>query len=210
MTSRIVVLGAAAVAVALAADIRVVEEIAAKVNGDIITRGELEQTRKEIEQGLRAEGLTGAKLQEGVREYSANALRDQIDQILLVQKAKDLTISVDPEITRELAALQVRSKITDPDKFREYVREQTGMTYEEYRDRMRRQYLAQRVIGQEVGRQVNIPEPEQQKYYEEHKAEFVRKEQVFLSLILISTEGKTPEQAKAAEAKAKDVTARAR
>jgi parvulin-like peptidyl-prolyl isomerase len=127
-----------------------------------------------------------------------------------VQKAKDLTINVDPEITRELAALQVRSKISDPDKFRQYVYEQTGMTYDEYRDRMRRQYLAQRVIGQEVGRQVNIPEPDQMKYYEEHKAEFVRKEQVFLSLILISTEGKTPEQVKAAEAKAKDVTARAR
>src|SRR5262249_246978 len=152
-TTRLLVLGAATIGAALAADIRVVEEIAAKVNGDIITRGELEQTRKEIEQGLRGDGLSGAKLQDAVREYSANALPDQIDQILLVQKAKDLTISVDPEITRELAALQVRSKIADPDKFREYVREQTGMTYEEYRDRMRRQYLAQRVIGQEVGRQ---------------------------------------------------------
>ena len=63
---------------------------------------------------------------------------------------------------------------------------------------MKRQYLAQRVIGQEVGRQVTIPEAEAQKYYEEHKAEFVRKEQVFLSLILISTEGKTPEQVTAA------------
>ena len=210
MTCRVIILGAAAVSVVLGADIRVIEEIAAKVNGDIITRGELDQTRKEIEQGLRGEGMTGARLQEAVREYSANALRDQIDQILLVQKAKDLTINVDPEITRELAALQVRSKISDPDKFRQYVYEQTGMTYDEYRDRMRRQYLAQRVIGQEVGRQVNIPEPDQMKYYEEHKAEFVRKEQVFLSLILISTEGKTPEQVKAAEAKAKDVTARAR
>src|SRR5688572_23706531 len=103
MISRIVILGTAAIAVALAADIRVVEEIAAKVNGDIITRGELEQTRREIEQGLKAEGLTGAKLQDAIREYSANALRDQIDQLLLVQKAKDLTINVDPDITRELA-----------------------------------------------------------------------------------------------------------
>ena len=210
MTSRIVVLGTAAVAVALAADIRVVEEIAAKVNGDIITRGELEQTRTKIEQALRAEGLTGAKLQDAVQEYSANALRDQIDQLLLVQKAKDLTINVDPDITRELAEMQVRTKISDPDKFREFVREQTGMTYEDYRDGMKRQYLAQRVIGQEVGRQVTISEAEMQKYYDEHKAEFIRKEQVFLSLILISTEGKTAEQVTAALAKAKDIVARAR
>ncbi len=38
MTCKIAVLSLAAVAAALAADIRVVEEIAAKVNGDIITR----------------------------------------------------------------------------------------------------------------------------------------------------------------------------
>ena len=55
-----------------------------------------------------------------------------------------------------------------------------------------------------------FPEAELQKYYEEHKADFVRKEQVFLSQILISTEGKTPEQVAAAEKKAKDLVARAR
>ena len=48
------------------------------------------------------------------------------------------------------------------------------------------------------------------KYYDEHKNEFVREEQVFLRQILISTEGKTPEQVAAAEKKAKDLVARAR
>ncbi len=159
---------------------------------------------------MKGQGLTGVKLQEALRERSSNALMDQIDQLLLVQKAKDLTINVDPEITRELAQMQVQAKISDPDKFREYIREGTGMSYEDYRDRMKRQYLAQRVIGQEVGRYINIPEAEAQKFYDEHKTEFVRKSQVFLSLILISTEGKNPEQVKAAEQKAKDVVARAR
>ena len=42
MTGKLMIIGAAAVAAAFSADIRVVEEIAAKVNGDIITRGELE------------------------------------------------------------------------------------------------------------------------------------------------------------------------
>src|SRR5262245_59956358 len=143
MISKIVLLSLAATAAALAADIRVVEEIAAKVNGDIITRGELEQQRKELEQVLRGQGLAGQKLQDALRDESANALRDQIDQILLVQKAKDLTINVDPEINRELARMQAASKISDPDKFRDYIREGTGMSFEDYRDRMKRQYLAQ-------------------------------------------------------------------
>jgi hypothetical protein len=60
-------------------------------------------------------------------------------------------------------------------------------------------------------RNINVSEAELQKYYEEHKADYMRKEsQVFFSQIVISTEGKTPEQAAAAEKKAKDVAARAK
>jgi peptidyl-prolyl cis-trans isomerase SurA len=216
MFRRFVVLIAAAVPLAVAADVRVVEEIAAKVNGDIITRGELEQMRKEFEQGRRSEGLNGARLQEALKQDTSNALRDQIDQLLLIQKGKDLNINVDAELTRQLADIQVQSKdkdgnrITDPDKFHQFIQEQTGMSFEDYRDRLRRQMLSRRVIGQEVGYRLNVPEADLRKYYEEHKSEYVRKEQVFLSQILISTEGKTPEQAAAAEKKAKDIVARAR
>ena len=106
--------------------------------------------------------------------------------------------------------MQVASKISDPDQFHEAIRQQYGMSFEEFRDKLKRQYLAQRVIGQEVGYRIQIPEAELQKYYEEHKGDFVRKEQVFLSQILISTEGKTPEQAAVAEQKAKDLVARAK
>ena len=132
MFRRYVLLIAATLPMAVAADVRVVEEIAAKVNGDIITRGELESQKRDLERGLRGEGLSGQKLQEEVRNYAANALRDQIDQLLLVQKAKDLNINVDPEVTRELADIQVRAKISDPDKFKAYIQEQTGMSYEDY------------------------------------------------------------------------------
>src|SRR5690348_18031039 len=101
MFGKHLILMAAALPLAVAADVRVVEEIAAKVNGDIITRGELDQSRKEIEQQLKGEGLSGAKLQDAVKQYSSNALRDQIDQLLLVQRGKDLNVSVDSEITRQ-------------------------------------------------------------------------------------------------------------
>jgi peptidyl-prolyl cis-trans isomerase SurA len=85
------------------------------------------------------------------------------------------------------------------------------MTYEDFKLQMRNQLLTQRVIGQEVMRNITIPEGEMQKYYAEHKDEFVRKEaQVFLSQIVISTDGKTPEQVAVAEKKAKDVSARAK
>jgi peptidyl-prolyl cis-trans isomerase SurA len=210
MFRRYALLVAVTLPFAFTAEIRLVEEIAAKVNGDIITRGELEQQKRDLEKSLRAEGVSGQKLTDALREYTANALRDHIDQLLLVQKGKDLNISVDAEITREMADIQVRTKISDPDQFQRFIMEQTGMTYQDYKDQMKRRMLSQRVIGQEVGYRMSIPEAELRKYYEEHKEEFVRKDQVFLSQILISTEGKTPEQVAAAEKKAKDLVVRAR
>ena len=211
MFHRIVVLMGAALPLAIAADVRVVEEIAAKVNSEIITRGDLDKAHRDNEGRLRAEGMNGRQLLETLNEANTNSLRDQIDQILLVQKGKDLDIKVDPEINRELAKIQVDSKITDTEKFHDYIREKTGMLFEDYRDYLKRGLLAQRVIGQEVSYRINIPEGDLQKYYDEHKSKYMRKDStVFLSQILISTEGKTPEQAAAAEAKAKSVVERAR
>jgi parvulin-like peptidyl-prolyl isomerase len=212
MFCRFVVLIATTVSIGAAADnVRVVEEIAAKVNGDIITRGELARKRLEIEEAAKRQGLTGDRLKQAVDEYYANALGEEIDTLLLVQKGKDLNISVDAEVTRRLAEMQVQQKISDPDKFQAFIRENTGMSYEDFKLQMKNQMLTQRVIGQEVSRNVTVPEAEMQKFYEEHKTEFVRKEsQVFLSQIVISIEGKTPAQVAVAEKKAADLDARAK
>src|SRR5437899_1432657 len=203
-------LPAVVVSLAAAADVHVVEEIIAKINGDIVTRGEMERQRLALEAELRQKGLSGANLTQAVREQESDILRNQIDTLLLVQKAKDLNISVDPEVTRRLAEIQTGLKITDPDKFQQYIRENLGMTFEDFKQQMKNQFLTQRVIGQEVQRSIVIPEPEKRKYYEEHKTEFVRQEEVYMRQILISTEGKTPEQVATADKKAKDLVARAR
>ena len=190
--------------------VKVIEEIAAKVNGDIITRGELEKKKADAEAEAKRQGLSGARLADAMREYSGNILKEEIDQLLLVQKAKDLNINVDNEIAKRLTDIQVQNKKPNPDEFQAWIREQTGMTFEDFKDRMKREALTQRVIGQEVMRTIVIPEPEMQKYYEEHKKEYVREEQLFLSQILISTEGKNEQQLAAAEKKANDIVAKAK
>jgi peptidyl-prolyl cis-trans isomerase SurA len=211
MLRMFVVVMAAVAPLASAADVRVVEEIAAKVNGDIITRGDIAERQKELETFFRQEQkLSGAQLAAAVSEQSKDILREKIDTLLLVQDAKDLNVSVDGEVARQLAQIQVLSKISDPDKFKSYVAEQMGIPYEEYKKQLTDRLLVQRVVGEEVGRRITVAEPELQKYYDAHKADFVRKEQVFLSQIFVSTEGKTPDQVAAAEKKAKDIVARAR
>lgn len=201
----------ALVSSALYAEIRLVEQIVVKVNNDIITQTELARRRQTLEFEMRQQGLKGPQLQKALEEKERDALRDQIDQLLLVQRGKDLNINVDSEVTKRLAQIQLQSKITDPDKFHEWLREQSdGMTFEDVKAQIRNQIMTQRVIGQEVGSKINVPRPEIEKYYEEHKKEFVRDEQIFLRQILISTEGKGPEQVVAAEKKAKEIVARAR
>jgi parvulin-like peptidyl-prolyl isomerase len=210
MLHKFVIVFAATLPVLSAADVHIVEEIVAKVNGDIITRGEIEQTRQRIAAEAHQQGVSGPRMNEVVEQASKDALRDQIDQLLLVQKAKDLDIKVDSDITKQMAEIQLQSKITDPDQFHEYVRQQTGMTYEDFRQQMTNKMLVQKVIGEQVSSRISIPDADLRKYYDEHKTEFVREEQVYLSQILVSTEGKTPEQVAAAQKKAADLVARAR
>ncbi len=130
--------------------------------------------------------------------------------MLLVQKAKDLSITVDQDLSKYMAQLQLESKITDPDKFQQYVREQSGMSFEDFKQQAKDSMLTREVVRREVGGRIVIPKAELQKYYDEHKNEFIREEEVVLREILISTEGKDAAGIAAAEKKAKDLVARAR
>ena len=193
-----------------AADVGVVEELIAKCNGDIITRGDIERSRKELADALRREGITGIPFEKAFNERNANLLRDRIDQLLLVHKAKDLDIKVDTEISKRMAGIQKDSGIAEPEKFQEWLKEQTGMPFEDFKAEMKNDLLRQHVIRQEVGRQVNIKHDEIEKYYNEHKADFIREERIFLREILVSTENKDAAGIAAADKKAKDLVARAR
>ncbi len=194
-----------------AADVRVIEEIAVKVNGDIITRGDLADKQRQLAQAIQQEKhLSGAALQQAVNEQSKDMLEHMIDERLLVQKAKELDLKVDPDVNRRLSELQVMSGFADPDKFHDWIREQTGVPFEDYKQQLTDGYLTQRLIGSEIQSHISVPEPEMQKYYDQHKGDFTRKDEVFLSQIVILTEGKTPEQVAQAEKKAQDLAARAR
>jgi peptidyl-prolyl cis-trans isomerase SurA len=68
-----------------------------------------------------------------------------------------------------------------------------GLNWEDFKNNIRSTLLTQRVISSEVGSHITISDDEVTKYYEAHKTEFVRPEQVALREIVILTEGKKPE-----------------
>jgi parvulin-like peptidyl-prolyl isomerase len=193
-----------------AAELTTVEEIVAKCNGDIVTRGDLEESRRELIAEFRQSGVAGAALDQALAAREKDILRNRIDQLLLTQKAKDINISVDSEVAKRMAQIQSDSKIADPEKFHDYIKEQSGMPFEDFRQQMKDSMLTQRVIGQEVSSKIPIKHEEVEKYYNEHKSEFVREERLFLREILVSTENKDAAGVAAAEKKANDLVARAR
>jgi peptidyl-prolyl cis-trans isomerase SurA len=65
-----------------------------------------------------------------------------------------------------------------------------GLNWDDFKNNIRNKLLTQEVIRREVGSHINIGRDETMKYYEEHKKDFVKPEQVALRAIEISTDGK--------------------
>ena len=71
-----------------AADVRVLEEIVAKVNGDIVTRTELDKSRSGMLQDLQQRGAKAEQLDQLIKEREKDILRDRIDQLLLLFQSR--------------------------------------------------------------------------------------------------------------------------
>ncbi|HEV2202434.1 MAG TPA: peptidylprolyl isomerase [Bryobacteraceae bacterium] len=208
MRGYIVITGMAAACLLQGAEVAVVDEIIAKVNGEIITRNDYDRSRAQIEAQMRKDGLSGPRLAEELQKTEKNILRERIDQILLISRGKEMNINVDSDVNKQLADIQRNVKIADPEKFQSFVKDETGSTYEDYKNDLKNQLLTSRVVRQEVTGKIQFKKEELEKYYNDHKDEFQREERVFLRELLISTEGKDAAAVAQSEKKAKDLSAR--
>jgi len=175
---------------------RTVEEIIARVNNEIITRSEYDKARQTATEDAKSEcqnRCTAEQLQIAVEDREKHTLRDLVDQSLLVQRAKDMGVSVEAELIKRLDAIRTENKLPSMEELEKAVSGQ-GMNWEDFKNNIRNTLLTQRVISSEVGSHITISDDELTKYYETHKAEFVRPEQVALREIVVSTEGKKPEE----------------
>jgi parvulin-like peptidyl-prolyl isomerase len=98
---------------------------------------------------------------------------------------------VETELVKKLDELRIANKLKDMDELEKAVTSQ-GMNWDDFRGNMRNRLLTQAVIGKEVGSHITITHEEALKYYDAHKSEFVKPEQVALRSIEIHTDGKTP------------------
>jgi peptidyl-prolyl cis-trans isomerase SurA len=152
--------GLIAFVIASQAGVVTVEQIVCKLNGDIITNIDLDHDRADLEKQLRTSGYTGKKLEDAVKAEAPNLLRNKIDNLLLVQKGKELELKVDPDVNKYLADLQRQTSTADPEKFQALVRQETGKSYEDFKDDLKKNFYVQGVIREEVMRKIQFTNEE--------------------------------------------------
>jgi peptidyl-prolyl cis-trans isomerase SurA len=161
----------------------VIEEIVARVNNEIITRSEYVRSRDQLKQEVQQQEPNTAD--RAFAEKQRDVLRDLIDQQLLLQKGKDLGITGDTELVKKLDEMRKQMNLDTMEDLEKAAQAQ-GASYEEFKQNLRNQIVTQRVIGQEVGSKLSMNKDDEQKFYNEHKAEMEHPEAVRLSEILIA------------------------
>src|SRR5271155_3645310 len=172
-----------------------VEEIIARVNNDVITMSDYQKAEEQLREEVAhdCQGCAQDKLMAEFKEQQKDLLRGLIDQSLMVQRAKDMGISVESDVTKRLDEVRKQNGLATMDDLKQGV-EASGLTWEDYKTTIRNGLLQKEVVRREVGAHVDITREEVKQYYDAHPEEFTLPERVVLSEISLSTEGKSPEE----------------
>jgi peptidyl-prolyl cis-trans isomerase SurA len=184
----------------------VVEEIVARVNNQIITLSDYQKGAASLPQEV-AQDCTGCsqmQIQSEVAARQKNLLRDMIDQQLLIERAKDMDVSVETDLVKRLDDVRKQNNLSSLEDLEKAV-EQQGLVWEDYKTQLRNSLLTQEVIRREVGGRMNIGSDEVKRYYDAHKQDYNRPEQVALAELFLSTDGKSPEEISAVKTRADDL-----
>jgi len=184
---------AAVACLSVVASAQVVEEIICRVNNQIITRSEFARSKDQLRDEVKQQDPNNPDKAYADREK--DVLRDLIDQQLLLDKAKDLGITGDTDLIKQLDQMRKDMKLDSMEAL-EKEAEKQGISWEDFKQTQRNQIITRKVIGEEVGGHLSISKEEEQKFYDEHKAEMEQPEFIRLSEILVAP--KTPSDPKAA------------
>ena len=157
---------------ALSAD--VIQAVLVKVNGEILTKTDLEQRQV---QALRARGIQPADdeaLKKAIAEVTPSLLVETIDEMLLVQRGKELGYKMtDEDFNRVVTRIRADNKLDTDEAFHAALK-QEGMSMADLRASLEKQMLVTRVQQAEVMGKISITEEEARAYHAEHVKDFTR------------------------------------
>jgi len=199
----------------------VIEQVLVKVNGDIITKTELEQRQVQVlRQRLNGQNVdpellkNDEQLKKALAEITPRVLVDAVDELLLLQHGKELNLHLsDDQFKQVVTNIRKEQGLTDEAKFQAALA-QENMTVDDLRKQLEKQMIIEQVQRAEVGSKLTITEEEARQYYAQHPDEFTEPAAITLREILIEVPGASAAGVNVAaddetQKKAADVRARA-
>jgi peptidyl-prolyl cis-trans isomerase SurA len=168
---------------------QVVEEIITRVNNQIITRSEFDRSKDQLKEEVKQQDPKDPDKAYADREK--DVLRDLIDQQLLLDKGKDLSITGATELIKQLDQMRKDMKLESLEDLEKEATKQ-GISWEDFKQTQQNQIITRKVIGEEVGGRLSISKEEEQKFYDDHKSEMEQPEYIRLSEILVAPKTATP------------------
>ena len=216
--------GAACLALTLAATglrADVIEQVLVKVNGQILTKTDVEQLQvtalRASQPDISAADLENdQQLRKLLDEVTPRVIVNAIDEMLLVQRGRELGLKMsDEQFNQILENIRKENKLDTEEKFQAALK-QEGLTIPGLRKAFEKQMLINRVQQQDVFSRISISEEESRAYYNGHKEEFLTNETVTMREIFVRAataapaEGPAAAQAAMEAAKAKTAQIRQR
>jgi len=164
-----------------------VEEIIARVNDQIITRSDYDRAMNEMDAEARQHGASMQEISAAHRDL----LRNLIDQQLWLSKGKELGINGETDLIKRLNEIRKQNNLETMEDLEKAAKEQ-GVSFEDFKANIRNGIITQQVMREEVGKRVQFTPGEAQRYFEQHKQDYVRPESVTLAEILVSTSTPAP------------------
>ena len=181
---------------ALAADNnqpRIIDGIAAVVNGDIITYSQVRLLAAPKERLLRTQ-FRGEELQAKVEEARRAALKDLIDRQLIVQSFRKEKFEIPDHFIEEHINDIIREDFGgDRNTFIKTLQAQ-NYSLSEFKKNEMEKIIVSAMRSKNV-KKMTISPTKVMEYYKQHKAEFTSKEQVKVRLIMIPTHAEEGNQA---------------
>jgi len=141
-----------------------VDRVVAVVNDDVITLSELESAGRQLFDRIRMKAPAD-EVEATLKKAREDVLSGMIDNMIVRQKAKELSITVEPkEIDMAISQMLARANATPEDFKKELASMDVSM--QQYRDNIRDEILKSKLIGYEVSSRVVITEEDIKRYYD--------------------------------------------
>lgn len=174
-----------------------VNEIVARVNNDIITRVDylnaLRDFREEL--GRQMQGKTEAEIDAEFERLKSSVLDFMIDDLLVEQKAKELSLDVEAEVNQQMTQVAKDNGFANVLAFENELKKQ-GIDPETFRLSIRKRLQQQLVIQREVLSPIyqRLNDKDRRDFYLKHKDAFTSQGEETISEIFLPLEGHTADE----------------